>query len=587
MLRRRSPAGRMMDNATPSGTKRFRRKTVFLNPLFIVQLGVIALLCILIVYPALVVLDTSVRNRSGALSLVWFETAWSNPRYFAAVWNTIKIAACVSFFSTVAGVALAWAVTRTNMPGRRIFGIATVIPFIASSFIGAMAWVLLGSPEAGLLNQLWRSFGGSGPLMNIYSIQGVIFVQALYDMPFVYLLVAGALQSMDSSLEEASASAGASLFRTTFMVTLPLVLPAIVASSLLVFVLAAEQYGVPAVLGIPARIHVLTTTITELQGRYPPNVGLGAALSTILLALATGALWLQRRILKDRSYTTVGGKGGRVRRIDLRGLRWPLFGVCSLFVLLTILLPFGALFLSSIRTIWTADFRWEQFTIEHYRWVLFEYPITQRAMVNSILLAVAAATIGMLLSAVISFLSLRTRLPGRRVLQYLAVLPMGFPGVVLAFAFLQVWINPPLVLYGTIWIMLLAYIVLFLPVGVRSTSATIVQIHPELEEASLSSGANWLQTLRHITLPLLKPGLVAGWALLFVLSLRELSSSILLYSPQREVISVAIYDLQIGGQFRALSALAIMQTLMALAMLALINWVTRENRQSARLPNAG
>ena len=241
-------------------------------------------------------------------------------------------------------------------------------------------------------------------------------------------------------------------------------------------------------------------------------------------------------------------------------------------------LPFSTIFLSSIRTLWTADFRWEQFTLAHYHWILFEYPTTLRAIRNSLFLAVVGATVTILLCALISFLSLRTRLPGRNALDYLSMLPLGFPGVVLAYGLLQVWINPPLVLYGTIWILFIAYLTRYLPIGVRATSATLVQIHQELEESSLSCGANWFQTFRRITLPLLKPGIIAGWILLFIAFSRELSASILLYSPGTEVLSVVLYDLQQNGQFREISALAFIQIAASIVLVLVAKWLSGLDR---------
>jgi iron(III) transport system permease protein len=316
---------------------------------------------------------------------------------------------------------------------------------------------------------------------------------------------------------------------------------------------------VPAVLGTPARIRVLTTSIVSTQTFYPPQRGLGAALSVTLLAIALVGLALQRWVLKGRSYTTVSGKSAHPRQVQLGPFRWVLLGICMSYLTLAVVLPFATIFVSSIRTIWTSDFRWEQFTLEHYRWVFLEYPLTQRAILNSLLLAVVGATATIIFCALISFLSLRTRLPGRNLLDYLSMLPLGIPGTVLAFALLQVWINPPLVLYGTIWILFIAYLTRYLPIGVRSTSATLVQIHPELEESSLSSGASWFQTFKNVTLPLLKPGIIAGWVLLFLAFSRELSASVLLYSPGLEVLSVVMYDLQQNGQFREISALAVFQ----------------------------
>ncbi len=544
----------------------------FRDPLLYVQILIIAFLCVLIVYPTVIILNLSFRDDSGAFSLRWFVEAYGNPRNLQAIVNTIVISVGCAVASTVAGTFLAWAVVRTDMPGRRLVEMASIIPFISTPFIGALAWVLLASPETGLVNQWWRALGLAGPLVNIYSISGIIFVESLYEMPFVFLLVAGALRSMDSTLEEASLSSGAGIVSTTLRVTFPLVLPAILGGALLVFVLAAEQFGVPAVLGSPSRIRVLTTSIVEAQSVYPPRTGLGAAMSMTLLGLALLGLWAQQKLLGRRSYTTVGGKSTQPRRFELGGLRWVVLAICAAYLVLAVVLPYGAIFLSSIRTNWTPQFSLDQLTLENFRWVLFTYPITQRAFINSLFLATVGATVTMLLCAAVSFLSTRTRLPGRSVLDYLCILPMGFPGVVLAFGLLQAWINPPFVLYGTIWILFAAYMTRYIPIGVRSTSATLLQIHPSLEEASLSSGANWAQTFKNVTLPLLKPGLFAGWVLVFIAFSRELSASVLLYSPRLEVLSVAIYDLMQSGNYRALSALAFLQLGMAMTMLAIAKW---------------
>jgi iron(III) transport system permease protein len=548
------------------------------DPLLYVQIGVILLLCILIVYPAVILLERSFRDDDGALSWVWYIQAYTSERNLAAIVNTIIVATGSAALAAVSGTLLAWAVVRTDMPGRRLIEMASIVPFISTSFIGALAWILLGSPETGLINQFWRFLGNEAALIDIFSLEGIIFVIALYEMPFVFLMVGGALRSMDPALEEASLSSGAGLWRTTTRVTLPLVLPAILASSLLVFVLAAEQFGVPAVLGTPARIRVLTTSIVATNAFYPPQHGLGAALCVTLLVIALVGLWAQRRALADRSFTTVGGKGSQPRRIALGPFRWLLLGICCLYLLLAVVLPFSTIFLSSIRTLWTADFRWEQFTLANYHWILFEYPSTLRAIRNSLFLAVVGATVTILLCALISFLSLRTRLPGRNALDYLSMLPLGFPGVVLAYGLLQVWINPPLVLYGTIWILFIAYLTRYLPIGVRATSATLVQIHHELEESSLSCGASWFQTFKRITLPLLKPGIIAGWILLFIAFSRELSASILLYAPGTEVLSVVLYDLQQNGQFREISALAFIQIAASIVLVLLAKWLSGLDR---------
>ncbi len=551
-----------------------------LDPLFYVQLIVILMLAVLVVYPAVIVLASSFQD-GDAFSLRWYIQAYTSPRNAQAIVNTIIIAAGASLFATVSGTLLAWVVARTDVPGRWFIELASVVPFISTSFIGALAWILLGSPETGLINQFWRFLGGEGAIIDIYSYTGIIFVIGLHEIPFVFLLVGSALRSMDSSMEEASLASGAGTWSTTFRVTLPLVLPAILASALLVFVLAAEQFGVPAVLGSPAKIRVLTTSIIETQVVYPPRQGLGAALCVTLLVLALAGLWLYTRLLRGRSFTTIGGKSSQVRRVSLGPLRWIVFGICVLYLMLVVVMPLATIFLSSIRTIWTADFRWEQFTLANYYWVFVEYPIARRAIFNSLWIATVGATIGILFCVVIAFLSQRTKLPGRRVLDYLSMLPLGFPGVVLAFGLLQAWIYPPLVLYGTAWILVVAYITRELPVGTRVASATMVQIHPELEESSRASGAGWFRTFRSITLPLLKSGVLAGWFLLFVAMTRELSASILLYSPRVEVLSVAIYDMFYDGNFRALSALAVVQVTIALVVLVLARWTAGFQKRQA------
>jgi iron(III) transport system permease protein len=548
------------------------------NAIAVAHVAIILFLCVLILYPALILIDQSVRDETGSYSLIWYRQAYTSARNYQAIFNTLLVACGTAGLAVVIGSFLALAVVRTDIPGRRTVELAAVIPFVSTPLVGALAWILLASPQTGLINQAWRYLGGTDALINVYSMSGIIFVEVLYETPVVFLLVAGALRSMNPALEEASLSAGAGVLATTRRVTLPLVLPAILASGLLVFILAAEQFAVPAVLGTPARIRVLTTSIFEAQSVYPARHGLAAALSATLLAIALGGLWLHRRMLGGRTFTTVSGKSTAPKRLALGRWRWPILALCLGYLALAVVLPLTTILLSSIRTLWTADFRWEQFTLLHYQTVLFGYPAAQRAIINSLFLATIGATVTILLCALIAFLSSRTRLPGHSILETLAMIPMGFPGIVLAVGLLHAWIAPPVVLYGTIWILFIAYMARYLPIGVRAVSASLTQIHPELEEASLSAGASPMQTFRKIDLPLLKSGIFAGWALLFVSFTRELSASILLYSPRLEVLSVVIYDMYQEGNFRALSALTTLQILIAIAVLALARLFVRVER---------
>jgi iron(III) transport system permease protein len=567
------PASTSIGARTGEGSR--RRLLPPLEPLFVVHLAVIVVLCVLVLYPIAIIVNQSIRNDDGGLSLDWYLLAYSNLRNYQAILNTLVIAAGSALFAIAVGTLLAWAVVRTDMPGRQLVELASIIPFISTPLVGALAWILLASPQTGLINQAWRYLGAAGSVVDIYSIWGIIFVEAVYETPLVFLLVSGALRSMDPTLEEAARSAGAGMVRTALRITLPLVLPAILAGGLLVFILAAEQFAVPAVLGTPGKIRVLTTSIFEAQSVYPARDGLAAALSGILMVIALGGLWLHKRLLAGRSFVTVKGKSAPTRRVRLGGLRYVLLGICCLYLVVAVALPLSTIFLSSIRKIWTADFHWEQFTLDNYRVVLFSYPAAQRAIVNSLLLAVIGGLATILFCALISFLSLRSRYPGHKLIDVLAMIPAGFPGIVLAVGLLHAWISPPLVLYGTIWILYVAYLTRYLPLGVRAVSASLMQIHPELEESAAMSGASWFQTFRHIVLPLLRPGLAAGWALLFVAFTRELSASILLYSPKLEVLSVVIYTMYQEGGFRTLSALTMLQVAIAVLVLIVAKRMTR------------
>jgi len=367
--------------------------------------------------------------------------------------------------------------------------------------------------------------------------------------------------------------AGAGQAATTALITLPMVAPAILAGSFLAFVLALEQFGVPAVLGLPARIPVLTTKIWTTISEYPPQYGQGAALCVVLLALTVAGVMLQRKLLRRRRFTTVTGKGARPRLVRLGGLRWVALGLGLLYLMAAMVLPMGVLILASFRSVWTQQLAWSQLTLNNYSYILLKYPLSRLAMTNSILLGVGGATLGILLAAIVSFLVLRARLPGHRTLEQMAMLPLAFPGTVLAYGMLRAWIQPPLVLYGTMWILLAAYVGRYLPYGVQSTSSNLSQIHPELEESSLMSGASWPATFRCITIPLLRSGILAGWILLFVSFLRELSASVLLYTPKQVVLSVALFDLWASGDIGYLSALSVLMIAIAVLALVLLRWL--------------
>ncbi|HEX7127483.1 MAG TPA: iron ABC transporter permease [Thermodesulfobacteriota bacterium] len=549
------------------------RLAVVRSPIWWAQAGVVALLTYLVLYPSAVLVLESLRDAEGAWTAQWYVRVWTDPDNFHALGNSLVVAVASGAFATLLGTALAWVVARTDTPGRWLIEISALVPFICPPFIGALAWSLLGSPATGLLNQAIAWATGVERAIDIYSLGGIALVIGLYTAPFVLLIVGGALRSMDATMEEASMMAGADQAQTARHVTLPMVTPAILAGGFLAFVLSLEQFGVPAVLGLPARIPVLTTKIWTTISEYPPQYGQGAALCLVLLVLTAAGVAMQRRVLARRSFATVTGKGARPRLVRLGPWRWVAMGGGLLYLLLAMVLPLAALLLASIRTIWTQYFDPAQLTLQNYLYVLTDYPLTRRAFVNSLLLGVGGATLGIALAALVSFLVLRIKAPGRTLLEQMAMLPLAFPGTVLAYGMLRAWIEPPIVLYGTAWILLAAYVGRYFPYGVQSTSSALAQIHRELEEASLMSGASWFATFRRITVPLLRAGMLAGWILLFVSFLRELSASVLLYTPRQVVLSVALFDLWASGDIGYLAALSMLMIAIGVAALGLLRWI--------------
>jgi len=543
------------------------------NPLWWAQAVCLILLGYLILFPVAILLLESVRGADGAWTAAWYLQAYADAESYRALANSLIVATGSAAFATLLGTLLAWIVARTDTPLRGLVEVAALVPFICPPFIGALAWTLLGSPNTGLVNQWARSLFGVTRLVNVYSLGGITLVIGLYTAPFVLLIVGGALRSMDATLEEASLMAGAGSAATAGLVTLPMVAPAILSGAFLAYVLALEQFGVPAVLGLPARIPVLTTKIWAILSETPPQYGQGAALCVMLLAFTVAGVALQRRLLRGRQFTTLAGKGVRARRVELGGWRWVALGLGVFYLLAATVLPLGVLILASFRSVWTQHVTWSQLTWQNYAYILGEYPLTRLAFVNSLWLGAGGATVAILLAALVSFLVLRARPPGHRAIEHLAMLPLAFPGTVMAYGMLRAWIQPPLVLYGTMWILLVAYVGRYLPYGVRATSSILAQIHPELEESSLMSGVSWPATFRRITLPLLRPGVLAGWILLFVSCLRELSASVLLYTPKQVVLSVALFDLWQSGDIGYLAALSVLMIAVALAALGGLRWL--------------
>src|SRR6478735_5566747 len=486
----------------------------------VVMGGAVVALIVLVVLPLLSLLFGSVKGEDG-LSFDHFSEVLSGRLYLTALKNSLILGAWTSLFSLVLGLLLAWAVSRTDVPCKPLIQLTATLSYLSPPFLTAIALTYLFSPNAGLMNVLMRDIAGLPWLtFNIFSMPGLVLVTVMHTFAFVNALA---------------------------------------------------LFGSQAIIGLPARIFTLPTRIYALFD-YPPEYGLASALSLVLVLVTVVALYRQRAFLARRSYVTLAGKGSRPQLMQLGALRWVMLGVVIVIFIVSIGAPYATLIAVSFSKSWGLEF-WKGLTLANYKFILFDYNVTQRAIVNSLMLATAAATIAVILGAVIGWIDLRTRIPGRRFLDYAALIPLGLPGIVVAVALIQFWLAMPIALYGTLAILLLAYVGRYIPLGVRAANSSLRQIDPSLEESAQILGASWLTTMREITLPLIRPGLFAGWLLVFVPVIQELSASILLFSSSSITLAVAVYNLYETGYIEPVAALAMINMVIIGVAIWLANWV--------------
>jgi len=502
-----------------------------------------------------------------------FRTAYLSADTARLLVNSVQFASGAAVLALCVGTGLAWMNERTNTPFKSLFFALTIMPLVIPGILFTVSWIMLASPKIGLLNlALQRLFDTDAVFVNIYSMSGMIWVDGLHYSPMAFLLMTAAFRSMDPSLEEQAAMSGASLFQTARRITLGLAWPAALASLLILFVRSIESFEVPALLGLPVGIHVYTSAIYQAIHEYPSQIGLASAYAVTLLLLTSLGVYVQSRLAASGSrYSTVTGKGFRPRTIDLGSWRYLTAAIFIAYFAIIVLLPFLVLLWSSLQRFYSVP-SWAalaRVSLDSYRAVL-DNPQFGETVRNSVVLAVGSAGAVMLLSAVISWIVVRTRVRGRWLLDNIASLPLVFPGLVLGLAIMVCYLTVDIGIYGTLWIMFIAYVTRFLPYGMRYNSTSMLQIHKELEESAAMSGASWSMTFRRIVLPLLQPGLLAGFIYVMIVSIRELASSILLYSPGTEVVSIMIWELWQNGQYVELSALGVMLiiALFCLVMLA-------------------
>ncbi len=533
--------------------------------------GAVALLLLLVGYP-FVWLLLGTFGLPGHLGLRPLARALTRPQTLAPLGNTLLLAGGCGALSVLLGVPLAWAVARTDMKLRGTIRALVALAYITPPYLTSLAYIILLGPDAGYINRTiaWAAGTVRGPF-NIFSMGGVILVIGLHVFAFTFFLTESALRTLDASVEESARIVGAPPLSVLLRITLPMTAPAITGGALLAAVDSMALFGPQAFLGLPARIVFLPTRIYGVLGGYPPRFAEASALSLILVVLTLIGLVLQRSWLDRRSYVTIGARGARPQRTALGGWKWPLLGFCLSVVVLAAVAPIAVLVVASFSRVWTAPPTLANLTLAHYAAALFGDQIAVRGIRNSFALAAAAALIAGLLGLLIAYIDLRTRLRWRRALDYLAILPLGLPGTVMAVGVLQAFIRPPFRLYGTILILLVAYVARFVPLAVRSAHATLRQIDPALEEAARISGASWIAAMHHILVPLARTGLVTAFLLVFIPALTELSATILLYTGGTETISVAIFRLNDLGQLEVVAALSVF----TIAMILLVSLLLR------------
>jgi iron(III) transport system permease protein len=535
--------------------------------------GVAAVAAVLVLYPvffllqaALDVGDPQVRPPT-AYGFDNFNGIFQYPQILL---NTLTVSVAATVMALVFGFVMAWILTRTNVPGRHLFEQLMAVPYYLTPLLGALAWSLLGSPESGFINQIWRALGGNSHLIDINTAYGIAWVMALFEGSVAFVMIAAVMKSMDPALEEASQIMGASRIRTMLRITLPLVVPGVLGAAIFVFAEMLGSFAAALVLGLPSRYYVITTAIYQLVQQYPPKIQIAAAMGVSLFAVMFFMLFLYRRIVMAGSYVTITGKAFRPRVADIGPLRYVLLGVCLLYLFAAVGLPLVTLLYASLQKIAVAFPAAGNWTLENFR-VAVTMNAARSALANSLLLGFGTATIGVVLMGLLAWLIYRSRLPGSGLIEYIVMFPQAVPRLVFAFGLMWAWVVFPIPIYGTLWLLLIAYLTVFLPLGVRTIAGVMLQIDKSLEECAQMCGAPWAFRVRTVTIPLLVPGLVAAWLLLFIASIRELGASILLMGPHSKVITPSIVESWFGTSSELTAALALIQTLVvAIAMIVLI-----------------
>jgi iron(III) transport system permease protein len=500
------------------------------------------------------------------------------PRYSHIFGNTVTVAVAATVMAVLFGFVMGWILTRTNVPGRAALEQLMALPYYVTPLMGALAWSLIGSPSGGFLNQVWRALGGEGHLIDVTTPYGIAWVMALFEGSVAFVMIGAVMKSMDPALEEASQVLGAGRLRTMLRITLPLVLPGVLGAAIFVFAEMLGSFSAALVLGLPSRFYVVTTAMYQLVSQYPPQFPRAAAMGVSLFAVMFAMVYVYRRVVSRGTYVTITGKAFRPRVMDVGPLRWSLLAVCWAYLGVAVILPILTLLYSSVQRLATAFPKAGNFTLENYR-IALSLDAVRSALWNSLLLGVGTASLGVVIMGFLAWMIYRSRLPGVGAIEYVLMFPQAVPRLVFAFGMLWAWLIFPIPVYGTLWLLLIAYLTVFLPLGLRTISGVILQIDRSLEESAQMCGASWGYRLRTVTMPLLRPGLIAAWLLLFIASVRELGASILLMGPSSKVITPAIVESWFSTSTELTAAMALLQTLAVAIALVLLFTVARRAMQ--------
>ncbi|MDJ0690873.1 MAG: iron ABC transporter permease [Xenococcaceae cyanobacterium MO_188.B32] len=523
----------------------------------IIWLVFIAVLLILIGLPIFWLIRNSFFSlESESFSLINYQTVSIEPRFREAIYNSLLLATGSSCLSLLLGVPTAWIISRTDLPLKSLWRVLLLLVFAMPPFLGAIAWTLLIAPNSGWLNRIYISLTGAETgIFNAYSMWGAIFVIGLSTYPYVFLLTSSALDVVNSELEDAATILGANKGQMTTKITLPLVAPAIIAGGILSFLEAIALFGSPSILLIPARTTVITTEIWQLF-QYPPKIELACAFSLCLVLITALLVWVQRSLVARKDYAVITGKVGRKRLLQLGIGRWFALGFCLIVCSLSLFLPVLILLRTALSQSWGRPFGFDNFSWKWFGEVLSNSS-TSVAIQNSFFFSAIAATLAMAIALIIAYLVNRRLVPWHQVLSFLPMLPIAIPGVVIAVGIFAAYTRPPLILYGTAAIMIVAFTTRFLPVAFTNANTSVISINPELELAARNLGATSADTVQKVVFPLIKSGLISGWILVFILSIRELSCAILLFTLNTQVMSTALFELVSESSYERLSALAI------------------------------